>query len=242
MHAGAFWGRWTMSPDRRGGDGNHLLHMLLSASSAGAGLGVLPQRQGGRQPHRKPSLLLVNFSSCFLGTSYLEERRRETLKASRWGALLPGLLLRRHQVCVCFLRIPADISRGHSGRFPNQSPASVSPTIQGLTGGHTPPTTRPLSLPLVEKLQRQEDHLAFLALWLPATGLSQVLVIPLPARSARLHPQSCGKKRWTSFSPQDQKRPWKFMREKEMTTGALGRGALRRGHEREASLQKGQED
>lgn len=34
-------------------------------------------------------MLLGNFSSCFLGTSYLEKRGRETLKASRWGALLP---------------------------------------------------------------------------------------------------------------------------------------------------------
>ena len=30
-----------------------------------------------------PSLLLGNFSSCFLGTSYLEKKGRETLKVSR---------------------------------------------------------------------------------------------------------------------------------------------------------------
>lgn len=45
--------------------------------------------EGASSPTGSPSLLLGNFSSCFLGTSYLEKRGRETLKASRWGALLP---------------------------------------------------------------------------------------------------------------------------------------------------------
>lgn len=45
--------------------------------------------EGAASPTGSPSLLLGNFSSCFLETSYLEKRGRETLKASRWGALLP---------------------------------------------------------------------------------------------------------------------------------------------------------
>lgn len=46
--------------------------------------------EGATSPTGSPSLLLGNFSSCFLGTNYLEKRGREPLKASRWGALLPG--------------------------------------------------------------------------------------------------------------------------------------------------------
>lgn len=45
--------------------------------------------EGATSPTGSPGLLLGNFSSCFLGTSYLQKRGREPLKASRWGAPLP---------------------------------------------------------------------------------------------------------------------------------------------------------
>lgn len=51
-------------------------------------------RGGGPSPTGSPSLLLGNFSSCFLGTSYLQKRGREPLKASRWGAPLPETVSR----------------------------------------------------------------------------------------------------------------------------------------------------
>lgn len=66
---------------------------------------MLRQRQGGAaSPTGSPSLLLGNFSSCFLGTSCLEKRGRETLKASRWGSLL---LPRRHKVHAALSKNPS---------------------------------------------------------------------------------------------------------------------------------------
>lgn len=68
--------------------------------------------EGATSPTRSPSLLLGNFSSCFLGTSYLEKRGREPLKASRWGALLPGLLPCRHKVCAALSKNPSKCAPG----------------------------------------------------------------------------------------------------------------------------------
>lgn len=61
-------------------------------------------RGGGPRPTGSPSLLLGNFSSCFLGTSYLQ-KRGEPLKASRWGAPCLRLSPGRREVCksVCML-------------------------------------------------------------------------------------------------------------------------------------------
>lgn len=79
--------------------------LLSRAWGAGEGLVRYDRgREGATSPTGSPSLLLGNFSSCFLGTSYLEKRGRETLKASRWGALL---LLCRHKVCATLSKNPS---------------------------------------------------------------------------------------------------------------------------------------
>lgn len=93
---------------------------LMHTAKAGGGL-MHTAKAGGWElsPTGSPSLLLGNFSSCFLGTSYLQKRGREPLKASRWGAPCLRLSLGRHEVCksvcACFLRTPAHVSLEGSG-------------------------------------------------------------------------------------------------------------------------------
>lgn len=95
--------------------------------------------EGAASSTGSPSLLLGNFSSCFLGTSYLEKRGRETLKASRWGPFCPGPLLCRHGVCAALSKNPSKCSPERLwGGLLGCSPASVISTILGVIGGHIP--------------------------------------------------------------------------------------------------------
>lgn len=95
--------------------------------------------EGATSPTGSPSLLLGNFSSCFLGTSYLEKRGRETLKASRWGPCCPGPLPCRHKVCAALSKNLSKCSPGWFWGGLGHSPASVIPAILGPIGGHIPP-------------------------------------------------------------------------------------------------------
>lgn len=72
-----------------------------------AGCATTEAGEGAASPTGSLSLLLGNFSSCFLGTSYLEKRGREVLKASRWGPFCSGLLLCRHKVCAVLSKNPS---------------------------------------------------------------------------------------------------------------------------------------
>lgn len=53
----------------------------------------------GSSPTGSPSLLLGNFPSCFLGTSYLQKRGREPLKGFQMGGPRLRLSPGRHEVC-----------------------------------------------------------------------------------------------------------------------------------------------
>lgn len=72
-----------MTPPRHGRDDrDQVCDMCL----AGAWELVHKAKAGeGSSPTGSPSLLLGNFPSCFLGTSYLQKRGRDPLKVSRWG-------------------------------------------------------------------------------------------------------------------------------------------------------------
>lgn len=142
-----------MHPDIGGCNRNQLCNVSLTGAQLqrawGVGEGLVcydRSRGGGLQPAGSPSLLLGNFSSCFLGTSYLEKRGRETLKASRWGPFCPGRLPCRHKVCAALSKNPSKYSPGWLwGGFLSHSPASMILTILELIGDHISSLTVTLS-------------------------------------------------------------------------------------------------